>query len=101
MSNVNTTSVKLEWSFGFNGNSMITGVRVMYRSLEELKPDNGNVKFDRQFSRIIENLIPYTTYEFDIYAVNRVGESDPQSLQVQTLPLGNHNLLLFCIIIII
>jgi hypothetical protein len=60
----------------------------MYTSFDESKlPHSGEITFNG-FSGLIQNLIAYTVYGFDVYVINSVGESTPVSLVNETLPLA-------------
>jgi hypothetical protein len=87
---VSESSVRLEWTLGFNGYANISGVRVEYIATGNYHmPHSGNESFSGSTisQGIITGLQPFTNYTFNVYVINSVGESSPVQLIVMTLPL--------------
>ena len=91
-----TNSVKLIWSYGFNGNVDIIGVNITYEAIS-----NSNSTHSVREGPVpgtettILDLEPFTTYNFTVVVINTVshivGTSIPVSVTIETTPLGKLN----------
>ncbi|XP_067140010.1 cell adhesion molecule Dscam2-like isoform X1 [Centruroides vittatus] len=72
-------SVRLHWEQPYNGNSAIQRYIILYKI--EVKTTTSEIKTDgSQASVIIHHLKPYTKYQFQIVAENKVGSSKPSKI---------------------
>ena len=86
------TCVTLSWTYGFNGNALITGVNINYRAIDNSNTaHNGSTTTD-QTSITICNLQPLTVYQFNVTVSNEVsntvGVSSSIIISVETLSLS-------------
>ena len=91
-------SVKLIWSYGFNGNADIIGVNITYEAVSNSNSSDSNKKGPVQGTNItISDLQPLTIYNFTVIVIttvsNIVGASTPVTVTIETAPLGKLNCL--------
>ena len=80
-----TSSVKLIWSYGFNGNADIIGVNITYEAVSNSNSSDSNKKGPVPGTEItITDLQPFTIYDFTVIVIttvsNIVGTSTPVSV---------------------
>ena len=95
---IGTSSVKLTWSYGFNGNADITGVNITYEAVNNSNSSDSNKEgLVPGTETTISDLEPLTTYNFTVVVIttvsNIVGTSTPVSVTIETAPLGKSNCL--------
>ena len=76
---------------GFNGNAVITGVTITYTAIGNNETPQTGVEPFPGVSAVegtISNLQPFTNYTFEAVVMNVAGTSVPETVVVQTLPLG-------------
>ena len=90
------TCITLSWTFGFDGNSPITGVDISYTATDNQSPEHSgststsSVKTTSMLQ--ICDLQPLTTYQFSVTVRNEVsgtvGVSSAEVISADTLPNG-------------
>ena len=90
---ISTTSVKLIWSYGFNGNADIIGVNIIYEAVSNSNGSDSDMKgLDSRTETTISDLQPFTIYNFTVIVITTVshivGTSTPVSVTIETIPLG-------------
>ena len=95
---IGTNSVKLIWSYGFNGNADIIGVNITYVAVNNSNSSDSNKEGLVPGTEItIPDLQPLTTYNFTVVVIttvsNIVGTSTPVSVTIETASLGKSNCL--------
>ena len=90
---IGTSSVKLTWSYGFNGNADIIGVNITYVAVNNSNSSDSNKEgLVPGTETTISDLQPLTTYNFTVIVLNTVsiivGTSTPVSVTIETAPLG-------------
>ena len=95
ISGVSSDTVSLSWIFGFDGNSEITSVTLVYTTVTNFRtmvsenvvlPEGGNGSVP--ISATITGLEPHTQYSFSITVTNAVGTGQPVIIEEWTLPLS-------------
>ena len=93
---IGTNSVKLIWSYGFNGNADIIGVNITYVAVNNSNTSN----FDKKgpvsgTETTISNLQPLTIYNITVVVLNTVSNivdtSTPVRITIETASLGKSN----------
>ena len=89
------TCITLSWTFGFDGNSPITGVDISYTATVNQSPEhNGSTSTSSVETTSIQicGLQPLTTYQFSVTVRNEVsgtvGVSSAEVISADTLPNG-------------
>ena len=95
---IGTNSVKLIWSYGFNGNADIIGVNITYEAVSNSNIYDSNKEGLVPGTEItISDLEPFTIYNFTVVVLNTVsnivGASTQVSVTIETAPLGKLNCL--------
>ena len=92
--NITTTSLSLTVEFGFNGYGLLTELSVVYYTVSnEESYQNGTLTFTSNGTGplpsvvMINDLQPYTIYQFMVMVSNEAGDSVPTDRNVSTLPL--------------
>ena len=93
---IGTNSVKLIWSYGFNGNADIIGVNITYEAIINSNSSDSNKKGPVPGTETtISDLEPLTIYNFTVVVLNAVsnivGTSITMSVTIETAPLGKSN----------
>ena len=91
-----TSSVKLTWSYGFNGNADIIGVNITYEAVNNSNTSDSNMKGPVSGTETtISDLEALTIYNFTVVVLNTVsnivGTSTPVSVTIETAPLRKLN----------
>ena len=95
---IGTNSVKLIWSYGFNGNADIIGVNITYEAISNSNSSDSNKKGPVSGTETtISDLEPLTIYNFTVVVLNTVsnivGTSITICVTIETAPLGKLNCL--------
>lgn len=94
VSNILTKSVLLTWTFGFSGNSEITGTFLLYETEANFKKFQSlnqtiSVQDPSAVQELgIDMLEPNTQYSFSLSVMNGIGSSDTVTVLRWTLPVG-------------
>ena len=90
-SDITNTSVRLTWSLGFNGYSLVIGGRIIYTAVFNGE-GNGVQPFTGEATeQTVSNLQPFTGYNFSVIVMNDIGSSSSETIYVTTQSNGELN----------
>ena len=92
-----TTTISLIWALGFDGRESIDSVTVTYAAVSNnVSASEGSVPLGASATaHTLTGLQPLTNYNVSVIATNNVGSSIPESITVETDPVGEWQLLHF------
>ena len=90
-----TTTISLIWALGFDGRESIDSVTVTYAAVSNNDgASEGSVPLGASATaHTLTGLQPLTNYNISLIATNNVGSSIPESITVETDPVGEWQLL--------
>ena len=95
-----TTTISLIWTLGLDGRESIDSVTVIYAAVSNnVSASEGSVPLGASATaHTLTGLQPLTNYNVCVIATNNVGSSIPESITVETDPVGEWQLLSPCLI---